>query len=66
MKVAEILPIDVPKESILSLIQSPGSSCLFAGNTEEHVETYHHYIIGKIQTLGNSTGHRSQILQKKN
>lgn len=50
MKIAEPLPIDVWKESILSLIQSPGSSCLFAGNTEEHIETHHNDIIRKIQT----------------
>lgn len=56
----------MPKESILSLIQPSGLSCLFARNTEEHVEMHHGCVFSKIQTLGNATCQRAQILTKKN
>lgn len=43
----------MPKESILSLIQSPELSFLFAGNTE-HFKRHHECVISNIQTIRNN------------
>lgn len=56
----------MPKKSILNLTQPSGLSCLFARDTEEHVEMHHGYVFNKIQTWGNSTCQRAKIPTKKN
>lgn len=54
----------MPKESILSLIQSPELSLLFAGNTE-YFGRHHECVISNIQTMGKNQSKGADYSKEK-